>query len=147
MGQPGHEWAEHGRSLARWDAAYNEILNLTPAGDRQKSLRDHMLSSIHTIAETRVKREHHARNSLSGMFWFAAVTGVVFTGLAFYPYTPRRGNLRLLGLLGAFTGIILFFIFAFSNPFKDPGSLRPDGFHHLLRQLDRAGQAATKQET
>ena len=84
-----------------------------------------MLASIHTIAETRVKREHHARNSLSVMFWFAAISGVIFTGLAFYPYMPRRSNLSLLALLGAFTGIILFFIYAFSNPFKDPGRWQP----------------------
>lgn len=128
---------------ARWDSAYNEILNLAPANDRQRSLREHMLASIHTIAETRVKREHHARNSLSSMFWFAAISGVIFTGLAFYPYLPRRENLMLLALLGAFTGIILFFIFAFSNPFKDPGNLRPAGFHHLLSQFEQA-EAASK---
>ena len=72
----------------RWNTAYERILNLEPASDRQRSLRDHMLTSVHTIAATRVQREHHARNALSAMFWFAAVSGVIFTGLAFYPYTP-----------------------------------------------------------
>jgi len=122
----------------RWNTAYERILNLAPESDRQRSLRDHMLTSVHTIAATRVQREHHARNGLSAMFWFAAVSGVIFTGLAFYPYTPRRSNLTLLGLLGAFTGIILFFIFAFSNPFKEPGALEPSGFHHLIAQFDQA---------
>lgn len=126
------------KAWGQWDTIYNVILNLAPANDRQKSLRDHMLASVHTIAETRVKREHHARNSLSVMFWFAAISGVVFTGLAFYPYTPRRSNLALLALLGAFTGIILFFIYAFSNPFKEPGSLEPSGYQHLSRQLQQA---------
>ena len=128
---------------AQWDSAYNVILDLTPATDRQRSLRDHMLASIHTVAETRVKREHHARNSLSVMFWFAAISGVVFTGLALYPYTPSRSNLTLLALLGAFTGIILFFIYAFSNPFKEPGSLEPSGFRHLSRQFQEAVEKPT----
>lgn len=128
---------------AQWDAAYNETLNLAPTTERQRSLRDHMLERIHTIAETRVKREHHARNSLSVMFWFAAISGVIFTGFAFYPYTPRRSNLFLLGLLGAFTGIILFFIYAFSNPFKEPGSLQPSGYRHLSRQLQEAAETPT----
>jgi hypothetical protein len=128
---------------AQWDIAYSQILDLAPANDRQRSLRDHMLASIHTIAETRVKREHHARNALSVMFWFAAISGVIFTGLAFYPYTPRRSTLSLLALLGAFTGIILFFIYAFANPFKDPGSLRPDGYRHLSQQLQAAVDTPT----
>jgi hypothetical protein len=123
---------------AQWDTAYNAILDLTPTTERQRSLRDHMLASVHTIAATRVEREHHARNSLSVMFWFAAISGVIFTGLAYYAYTPERSNLRLLALLGAFTGIILFFIYAFSNPFKEPGSLEPSGFRHLSRQLQEA---------
>ena len=127
-----------GPAWAQWDSTYNVILDLTPDNERQKSLRDHMLASIHTIAETRVQREHHARNSLSVMFWFAAISGVIFTGFALYPYTPGRSNIRLLALLGAFTGIILFFIYAFSNPFKEPGSLRPNGYLHLSRQLQEA---------
>ena len=130
------------RAWGQWDAAYNEILDLIPATDRQRSLRDHMLNRIHSIAETRVKREHHARNSLSLIFWFAAVSGVIFMGLAFYPYLPRRSNLVLLALLGGFTGIILFFIYAFSNPFQDPGSWRPDDFRQVLRQFQHSTDGA-----
>jgi len=127
----------------QWNTTYEQILNLEPVTDRQRSLREHMLSSVHTIATTRVEREHHARNSLSSLFWFAAVSGVIFTGLAFYPYPPQRSNLTLLALLGAFTGIILFFIFAFSNPFKEPGALSPDGYRHLIAQFDQERRTPT----
>lgn len=139
------EWRELGKTgrlsgeaWAQWDYAYNAILNLTPQTDRQESLRDHMLDRVHTIAEMRVKRESHASGSFNVMFWFAAVAGVVFIALAYYSYPPRPHNLLLLSMFGAFTGIVLFFIYSFANPYSPPGALNPSAHARLLEQIDRS---------
>lgn len=139
------EWAllaDTGRlapaAWGRWDVAYNGVLDLSPATDRQRSLRDHMLSQLHAIAETRVKRENHGSGSISGMFWFAAMSGVVLISLAYYSFPPERFNLVLISMFGAFTGIILFLIYAFSNPYGFPGQLEPGPLLRLQEQLARS---------
>ncbi|MCB1379826.1 MAG: hypothetical protein KDK89_15890 [Alphaproteobacteria bacterium] len=139
----GEEWRhldETGRLLGKawgaWDAAYTAILDLTPANDRERSLRDHMLVQIHAIAEARVKRENHGDNSVSMMFWFAAVAGVIFIALAYYTFPPNRVNLTLISLFGGFTGLILFFIYAFENPYGSPGVQRPAAYERLLAQIE-----------
>ena len=127
-----------GQGWAEWDKAYEGILDLTPMNERQKALRDHMLKQVHVIAETRVKRENHGSTSISLMFWFAAVAGVIFIALAYFTYPPTRRNLALLGMFGAFTGLVLFFIYAFENPFSDLGRMEPHAHERLLAQLDDA---------
>jgi len=109
-----------------------------PSTERQKSLRDHMLDRIHAIAETRVQRGTHATGAVSPLFWFAAMVGVVFIALAYYSYPPKPHNLLLIGMFGAYTGVILYFIYAFSNPFREPGALDPVVFENLLQQLQGA---------
>ena len=94
-----------------------------------------MLSRVHLISETRDKRENHAAGRVSGMFWFAAVAGVAFIALAYYPHPPERYSLILLGIFGAYTGVIVFFIHAFANPFAEPGALDPGAFLRLLSEL------------
>lgn len=139
----GEEWRGLGgegrlsaAGWALWDDAYNAVLDLEPATERERSLRAHMLQRIHVIAETRVKRENHAAAPLSRMFWFAAVSGVVLIALAYYAYPPKRANIALISMFGAFTGVILFLIYALSNPFGDPGALRPDARLRLIEQID-----------
>jgi phage shock protein PspC (stress-responsive transcriptional regulator) len=120
---------------AAWDKIYGEVLDLAASDPRQQSLRDHMLSSIHAISEQRVRRESLGRDGLSGWFWFAAASGVVFTALAYYPFQPDRGNMLLLGVYGAFTGIVMYLIYAFSDPYARPGALDPGAFLRLRTQI------------
>lgn len=127
-----------GPAWGQWDAAYEATLNLEVSDDRQRSLRTHMLDRIHLVSETRVKRENHADNSISGMFWFAALAGVVLIALAYYPYPVTRHNIALIGMFGAFTGLILFFIFAFSNPYRSPGAIGTDPYKRLIEQIARS---------
>lgn len=133
LGQTGRV---SGKAWGEWDIAYNAALNLAPTNDRERSLRDHMLSQIHVIAETRVKRENHGSATVDMMFWFAAISGVIFIALAYYTFPRSRVNLTLIGLFGGFTGLILFFIYAFQNPYSPPGTFRPAAYERLLAQLD-----------
>ena len=127
-----------GPAWGRWDAAYQAVLDLEPANGRQASLRSHMLDRIHLVSETRVKRENHADNSISGMFWFAAMAGVVLIALAYYPYPVVRHNIMLIVMFGAFTGLVLFFIYAFSNPYSPPGAIGTAPYERLMEQIARS---------
>ena len=115
----------------QWNVAYLGVLDLAASNDRQKSLRDHMLKQIHVISETRMKREDHGTNTIAGVFWFAAVAGVFFIALAYYYYPPDRRNLLLISMFGAYTGIILFLIYGFSNPYRPPAAFTPDAYQRL----------------
>lgn len=140
----GEEWSQLGSlgtlspaAWAQWDTAYNSVLDLEPATKRQESLRDNMLAGIHTIALTRDKRENHGSDPLNGMFWLAAISGVLLIALGYFPFPPEQHNLLLISMFGAFTGIVLFFIYAFSNPYSPPGALTPAPFERLYEQLPR----------
>ncbi|MFT3988418.1 hypothetical protein [Aestuariivirga sp.] len=121
-----------------WDKAYDQVLDLAPASPREASLRDHMLQQIHQISTARVARGNQDDESISGLFWLAAIAGVVFIAIAYHSYPPTRHNLAFIAILGAYTGIILFFIYAFSNPFSEPGALKPHAFEKLLLELSQS---------
>ena len=91
-----------------------------------------MLEEIQLIAEVRQKRENVVFQQISSMFWFAAIAGVVFVAILYFTYAPTVLNLTLLGVYGAYTGIILLIIYAFADPFAPPGQLEPVAFERLL---------------
>lgn len=109
-----------------WDAAYRKVLDLTPANPAEESLRANMLTRIHDISKARDQRERRTTGAVFGLFWFAAVSGVVLISVGYYIYPPERQNLILMALFSAYTGIVLFMIFAFSNPYRYPAALQPD---------------------
>jgi hypothetical protein len=136
------EWSSLGRgdgldakAWSAWEAAYSSALDLTPQTPRQSSLRDHMLAQLHAIASARDLRELNGTGSLIGLFWFAALTGVVLIAVGYYSHPPQRHNLVLMSLFSAYTGVILFLIYAFSNPYSAPGALSPDPLIELRAQL------------
>ncbi|MBY8974378.1 DUF4239 domain-containing protein [Rhodobacteraceae bacterium NNCM2] len=128
----------HRAAWQEWNKVYLTVLDLTPANDRQTSLREHMLTQIHKIAEVRDLRKHHALTNMSGLFWFAAVAGVILVAAAYYTFPPTRDNLVLISIFGGYTGIILFTIFALSSPFGEPGALSPDTYADLLETMKSA---------
>lgn len=116
---------------AHWESVYELVLDLDPQTPRQAALREHMLDRIHLIAETRDLRLSHRNNAVLSVFWFAALSGVVLVAMVYYPFPPRRQNVVLLCLFGTYTGIILFLIYALSNPFGAPGAIPPPAFSAL----------------
>jgi hypothetical protein len=136
----GEEWkalGETGKLLPRaWvlrETVYLAILDLEPSDHRQESLRSHMLSSVQFIAEMRQKRENMASNEIIALFWVAAVVGVVLVTMPYFVFAPTTLHLTLLAIYGAFTGIVMLFIYAFSDPFSPPGQLAPVAFERLLQ--------------
>ena len=126
----------HPDAWLAWDEAYKAALDLIPTNPRQEALRNNMLAKIHLIAENRDLREHHAETSLNNLFWVAAVAGVFLIAIGFYTFPPKRENLILLSAYSAYTGLILFTIYAMSNPFVSPAALNPVLFEQLIEEID-----------
>lgn len=115
-----------------WEKVYDIILDLETNTLRQEDLRRFMLSDIRTVAEMRDRRAGHGLKTVSNMFWFAAISGIFLVSLAYYCFTPTLHHVVLISIFAAFTGIILFFIFSFSDPFGAPGALQASAFERLL---------------
>lgn len=116
-----------------WDKAYNILLDLQPSNDRERFLAQRMRNRITEVAGFRQMREAPSLVRFAGLFWGPALIGLVCVAAPFYVYRPTRTHIALLSMFGAYSGVILFFIFAFSNPFSTPGRLEPAPFEHLLK--------------
>ncbi|MBE7183382.1 MAG: DUF4239 domain-containing protein [Methylobacterium mesophilicum] len=133
------EWQELGerRGLAAqawiaWDRVYNQLLDLSPQSDRQTFLANRMRGRATDIAGFRQMRESAVLDRFSELFWAPALIGLVLLAAPFYVYRPTRTHLVLFAVFGAYSGMILFFIYAFSNPFARPGRLEALPFVRLL---------------
>jgi len=112
---------------------YQAVLDLVPQTPRQDSLRGHMITKIQKIAEFRQERQNSALAEINGLFWFAAVAGIVLVTVPYFVFPPTALHLLLLSIYGAFTGVIMFITYAFSDPYSQPGRLDPVAFEALLR--------------
>lgn len=140
-----HEWEAlsktgklSGQGWQYREEVYQTVLDLDPQTPRQTDLRAHMIQSTQKIAELRQKRENNAVRVLSGLFWFAAITGVICVAVPYFIFPPTPLHLALLSLYGGYTGVIMYVIYAFSDPFSQPGALSPTAFTQLL--LGEMGQ-------
>jgi hypothetical protein len=140
------EWsllAAEGRLLpeawAHREAIYLGLLDLVPQTPREDALRDHMVEDAQSIATIRQLRENMALRPIDPLFWFAAVTGVALVSLPYFVFRPSLVNVALLSVYGAFTGIVMFVIFAMSDPFSPPALLEPAAMQRLLETEIGAG--------
>lgn len=143
------EWALLGserklsnKAWSEWEHVYASLLDLTPVSSRERFLSDRMLKRVTDIARFRQMREATALDGFTYIFWAPALIGLILVALPFFVYRPTRTNILLMSFFGAYSGVILFFIFAFANPFAAPGKLDPRPFEHLLegeigKHLDR----------
>lgn len=102
-----------------------------------------MLSDIREISGLRRTRENAGLAGVPGLFLAAAVLGVVLTSAAFYPHNPTRQTLMLIGIFASHTGLIVFFVIAFSHPYQSPGKTSPLSFEQIYAgQLGEWGRRA-----
>ncbi|KQS74514.1 DUF4239 domain-containing protein [Rhizobium sp. Leaf383] len=120
------------KAWQEWERVYDHVLDLVPTTDRQRYLSTRLKDRVTAIAKYRQLREAPTTSRFSGLFWGPAIIGLIIISSAFYVYRPSRTHLVLFGLFGAYSGVILFFIFAFGNPYANPGKLEPRPFQRLL---------------
>ncbi|MBC00120.1 MAG: hypothetical protein CML67_11340 [Rhodobacteraceae bacterium] len=141
------ELAENRRLSAaawdRWSTVYSGILDLAPQTPRQVRLQETLQAEIREISRLRRQRENAALSSVNPFFMAAAVIGVVLTSLSFFTFAPTTVNLVLLSVFGIYTGMIIFFVTAFSNPYLPPGAIEPVGFQQLFQGEVRADYEAS----
>lgn len=118
-----------------WENAYLATLDLVPKNPRESALRDHILTQLHAIAQARDDRQPAGDSVVFQLFWLAAIAGVMMISAGYYIYPPERQNMVLMSLFSGYTGVVLFMIFAFSNPFHQPAALQPAPLEHLLLSL------------
>ena len=117
-----------------WENAYQHILDLDPTTAREKLLHSQMTASIHEIAGLRQNRYEAAHSGVHPFLTTAAIVGIVLISISYFAFVPTMLNLMLLSIFGAFTGLIVFFIASFSNPFDGPGTVHPIGLENLLEK-------------
>jgi len=133
MGSSGARRGALGAGLIDWDKVYGILLDLSPSTDRERYLAGRMRDRITAVAGYRQLREATAVGRFSGLFWAPALIGLALLSVPFYVFRPSRNNVVLLSIFALYSGVILFFIYAFANPFAQPGKLQPAPFQHLLR--------------
>ncbi len=121
------------KAWAEWDEAYGLVLDLAPSTDRQRFLANRMRDRITAIARFRQERAASVGDNFNAVFWPPAFIGLILLAIPFYVYRPTRSHVILLSAFGAYAGVILFFIFVFSNPFKKPERIEPLPFEQLLQ--------------
>lgn len=122
-----------GDAWGHWEAVYHAILELEPSSLRQEELKSILVADIRQISALRRARENYAQAAPNALFILAAVAGVVLTSIAYFPYAPRRQNLLMLSIFSAYVGLVIFFILAFSNPYREPGVIAPNGLLNLFQ--------------
>ena len=115
-----------------WEDVNERVLDLAPTNDRQRTLSARMRDRMAAIAKAHSMRGATASSGFSGIFWAPALIGLALVAVPFCVYRPTRSHIALLSVFGFYSGVILFFIYAFSNPFAPPGKLDPRPFQHLL---------------
>lgn len=134
------EWqelaADRALSAEGWqlrEHIYLAVLDLEPRTAREEDLRTHMVHKAQLIAELRQERQNTALHEVNMLFWVAALSGLVLVTVPYFVFSPTRLHLMLLSVYGAFSGLVMYVIYAFSDPFEQPGALSPVAFQQLLR--------------
>jgi hypothetical protein len=136
------EWdalAETGRldeqAWDEWKTAYLAILDLAPQTPRQEALKGIMLDQVRELSELRLDREGSALVSTNNFFLLAAIAGIIIMSITYFAFPPNVVNLTLLLLFGIYTGLIIYFIIAFANPFGGAGFIEPVRFERLYEGM------------
>jgi len=113
------------------EIALQVLLDLDESTARLSWLRTRMLDQMAAVETERNNREIIAATDVSALFWIIAFVGVALVAAPYFPFAPNTANLSLLAVYAAYTGLVLFFIDAFDNPFAGFGGVRPVSFELL----------------
>jgi len=128
----------------RWVSTYEAILDLEPATAREELLQENLTTAIREVSGLRRLRENAVSEPVNPLFMTAAIVGVVITAMSYFTFAPTTLHLLLLSTFAAYTGLLIFFIIAFSNPYLEPGRISPVGFERLFTGEVQALWAASQ---
>lgn len=123
------------RAWEKWKSAYLQILDLEPVTPRQHELKSIMLVQVRELSELRINRESASLTGVNNLFLFAAIGGLIVISFSHFNYAPTRANLTLLMLLGFYTGCIIYFIIAFSDPYSGVAFIEPIRLERLYQAM------------
>lgn len=126
------------QAWSEWDAAYNGILDLEPGDARQEELKSIMLDRIRELSDLRIERENAALGGATDLFLYAAIAGIVLISIGYFPFPPTEVNLTLLCIFGIYTGLVIYFIVAFANPYSGAGYVEPVRLERLYEGMLKA---------
>jgi hypothetical protein len=110
------------------------IVELTPAGADEVSLKSRMLEDLDEISDHRRVRESSGDVA---MVWFLTIVLIGFAVSAFlmlsYDVTPV--SLTLIAMYSAFIGAVLYSILALHSPFQGLTAVTAEPFLNLMREL------------
>ncbi|WP_046867821.1 DUF4239 domain-containing protein [Microvirga massiliensis] len=116
--------------------AYNNldaaILDLPADSPRQQALRDRMISDMDTLQEHRRDRLSLFHRAIPGLFWWMALAGFAITVLFFFVFPETPLHIAMLGVYGAYTGLVLYFILALSHPYVGPAAIDTSPYEMVL---------------
>ena len=107
------------------EIALRGLLDLDEVTPRQTYLRQRMLDQMSEVETERNNRQIIAATDVSWLFWTIAFVGIALVAAPYFPYKPNTANMTLLAVYAAYTGLVLFFIYAFDNPFAGVSGVRP----------------------
>ena len=114
------------------ETVYLAVLDLEPGTVRQEALRGHMIEDAQRIATLRQQRENSTRAGIGALFWVAALGGTVLIAVSYATYPAGGAGRTLLALYAGYSGLVMFLILAFADPFSPPGQLAPHPFDRLV---------------
>jgi hypothetical protein len=131
-----------GDAWRHWEAVYHAILDLEPQTQRQEDMWRIMLTDIREISSLRRARENAAATGANPLFVTAALIGVILTAVSYFTFPPSTVNILMQSIFGAYTGLVIFFIVAFANPYLEPGAVEPVGLQRIFEgELGRLHEA------
>lgn len=119
------------------ESAIQALLDLDDSTPRKSWLRARMLDQMAAVETERNNREIIAATDVSTLFWVIAFVGIALVAAPYFPFSPNTANLTLLALYAAYTGLVLFFIYAFDSPFAGFGGVRPVSLELLYDEFLR----------
>jgi len=113
-----------------------KVIELPRHDASSDSVRESVLAGIEEVKRLHRSQVVASLNRVPYLFWWVVVIGFVVIGALFMVFRPTMLNMVLVSAFSAMTGIVLFFIFAMSNPFSGPARIEPTPFGIFI---DKAG--------
>lgn len=110
---------------------YNKISELEATNDKQKQLKQNLLSDIDAVSDFMQVRGYRSKPEPLD-FIYIATFGFIVSSILFSVYKPDKISISFLSLYNAFVAIVLYFIIMMNNPLIGPLRIKNEPFRILI---------------